>query len=80
MADEKYIGCQDLEKDIMTKCFVSFEGIERESKNRNKLINRTVFSTYSITPWTEFLDTITQKYDFTKINNIYIIGDGGYLD
>lgn len=77
MADEKYIGCQDLEKDIMTKCFVSFEGIERESKNRNKLINRTVFSTYSITPWIEFLDTITQKYDFTKINNIYIIGDGG---
>ena len=77
MADEKYIGCQDLDKDIMTKCFVSFEGIEKESKNRNKLINRTVFSTYSITPWTEFLDVITQKYDFTKINNIYIIGDGG---
>ena len=77
MADEKYLGCQDLDKDIMTKCFVSFEGIKKESKNRNKLINRTVFSTYSVTPWTEFLDTITQKYDFTKINNIYIIGDGG---
>ena len=77
MADEKYIGCQDLDKDIMTKCFVCFEGIEKESKNRNKLVNRTVFSTYSSTPWTEFLDTITQKYDFTKINNIYIIGDGG---
>lgn len=77
MADEKYIGCQDLDKDIMCKCFVSFEGIEKVSKNRNKLINRTVFSTYSNTPWTEFLDTITQKYDFTKINNIYLIGDGG---
>ena len=77
MADEKYLGCQDLDKDIMTKCFVSFEGIKKESKNRNKLINRTVFSTYSVTPWTEFLDTITQKYDFTKINNIYIIGVGG---
>lgn len=77
MADEKYIGCQDLDKDIMSKCFVTFEGIERVSKNRNKLINRTVLSTYSETPWTEYLDTITQKYDFTKVKYIYIMGDGG---
>ena len=40
MADEKYIGAQDIDKDIMVKCFVTFEGIENISKNRRALVNR----------------------------------------
>ena len=38
MADEKYIGAQDIDKDIMVKCFVTFEGIEDISKNRRVAI------------------------------------------
>ena len=51
MADEKYIGAQDIDKDIMVKCFVAFEDVKAVSKNRNKLVNRFVFSTYSSKPW-----------------------------
>lgn len=53
MGDEKYLGCQDLDNDIMTKCMVAFEDIKSVGKNRNKLINRTVYSTYSTHPWEE---------------------------
>lgn len=76
MADEKYLGCQDLDNDIMSKCMISFEGIEKVSKNRNQLINRTVYSTYSQTPWEEFSAILSQKYDFNKIDNIILMGDG----
>lgn len=43
MADEKYIGAQDIEKDIMVKSFVAFENVIDVSKNRRMLVNRTVF-------------------------------------
>ena len=33
MADEKFIGCQDLDNDLMAKCFVVFEGLEKDGKN-----------------------------------------------
>ena len=46
MADEKYIGSQDIEKDILIKSFVAFENVIDVSKNRRKLVNRTVFSHY----------------------------------
>lgn len=77
MGDEKYLGCQDLDNDIMTKCMVAFEDIKSVGKNRNKLINRTVYSTYSTHPWEEFINVLSQKYDFSKINNIILLGDGG---
>lgn len=76
MADEKFIGCQDLDNDIMTKCFVIFEGIEKISRNRNKLVNRMVLSRYSSNPWPNIVDTIAQKYDFQKIKHIVLLGDG----
>lgn len=47
MADEKYIGSQNTDKDIMVKCFVTFEDVQHISKNRNMLTNRFVFSTCS---------------------------------
>lgn len=77
MGDEKFIGCQDLDNDIMAKCFVSFEGVEKIGKNRNKLINRTIYSTYSKVPWDEFINILVQKYDFSKIKNIFLISDAG---
>ena len=47
MADEKYIGSQNTDKDIMVKCFVTFEDIKDICKNRRQLVNRSVFSCYS---------------------------------
>ena len=76
MADEKYIGAQDIDKDIMVKCFVTFEDVNSISKNRNILINRFVFSTYSSKPWISFMDLIALRYDFSKIKNICLLGDG----
>lgn len=76
MADEKYIGAQDIDKDIMVKCFVTFEDIKAVSKNRNKLVNRFVFSTYSSKPWISFMDLIAMRYDFSKIKEICLLGDG----
>ena len=35
MSDEKFIGCQDQDNDIMIKSFVVFEGVEHVSKGRN---------------------------------------------
>ena len=77
MADEKYIGSQNTDKDIMVKCFVTFEDVQHISKNRNMLTNRFVFSTCSKKPWKVFMDKIAMRYDFTKIKNIALIGDGG---
>lgn len=76
MADEKYIGCQNLENNLMIKSFVTFEGIEQVSKHRRKLLNRSVFSCNAPSAWSHFMDFITKKYDFSKIKNIYLFGDG----
>ena len=76
MADEKYIGAQDIDKDIMVKCFVAFDDVKHISKSRNALSNRFVFSSYSNKPWKEFLDLIAIRYDFSKLNHICLIGDG----
>lgn len=76
MADEKYIGAQDIDKDIMVKSFVAFEDVIDVSKNRRKLVNRTVFSHYGDKPWISFMDFIAMKYNFDKIKNICLLGDG----
>lgn len=76
MADEKYIGSQDIKKDIMVKSFVAFEDVKEVSKNRRMLVNRTVFSHYGDKPWKAFMDFIAKKYDFDKINTICLLGDG----
>ena len=74
MADEKYIGAQNINKDIMVKCFVTFEDI---CKNGRQLVNRSVFSCYSSKAWPKFMDFIAMKYDFSKIKNICLLADGG---
>lgn len=78
MADEKFIGAQDNNKNkIMVKNFVAFEDIKNIGKNRRQLVNRTTFSYFGKNAWSHFLDFITKKYDFSKINNICLLGDGG---
>ena len=63
MADEKYIGAQDIDKDIMVKSFVAFEDVKNVGKNRRSLVNRFVFSCYDTHAWPLFLDAITKRYD-----------------
>ena len=77
MADEKYIGAQDQENDIMVKCFVTFESIKQVGKNRRALVNRYVFSTTGKNAWSKFMDHIAKRYDFSKIRHIYLLADGG---
>ena len=77
MADEKYIGAQNISKDIMIKCFVTFEDIKDISKNRRQLVNRSVFSCCTSKAWPNFMDFIAMKYDFSKIRNICLLADGG---
>ena len=76
MADEKFIGAQDIKKNIMLKSFVAFEDVKNISKNRRQLINRSVFSHYGNGAWPAFMDFISQKYNFDYINNICLLGDG----
>lgn len=77
MGDEKYIGCQDLDGDIMAKAFVVFEGVKEISKGRRALINRHLFTCYSNHPWEELLDRLIEIYDYNQINEIYVLSDGG---
>lgn len=76
MADEKFIGCQDKENDIMIKSFVVFEGVNKVSKNRNELINKTVINIISPKPWIEFTDILFDIYDSQKVEKIYLLSDG----
>ena len=77
MADEKYIGAQGIDKDIMVKCFVTFEDVKSVGLGRRALMNRTVFSCYDSNAWPKFMDFIAKRYDFSKIKNIRLLGDGG---
>lgn len=77
MGDEKFIGCQDKENDIMIKSFVIFEGVEHVSKGRNRLVNKTVINMISSQPWVELTDILFKIYDSQKVKKIYFISDGG---
>lgn len=77
MADEKFLGCQDLENDIMCKACVIFEGVIKVSKSRNKLLNRLSISMTGNNPWEYFLNTLNGVYDLDKVEKIYLLGDGG---
>ena len=72
MADEKFIGCQDLDNDLMAKCFVIFEGIEKDGKHRNKLVNRMVISKYSSNEITLGKFIICSGYLLIAFFNIFL--------
>lgn len=81
MVDEKWIHQQDKDnpnnkKWIMTKCFVTFTGIERKGK-RSRLIGKHTFITTSSTPWKDFTNEIHQIYNFEKIETINLLSDAG---
>ncbi len=77
MADEKYIGAQGKDGDIMAKAFVVFEGVKQVSKGRRALINRHVFTCCSSKPWEELLDRLIEIYNYDEIKNFYVLSDGG---
>ncbi len=77
MADEKYIGAQRKDGDIMAKSFVVFEGVKQVSKGRRALINRHVFTCCSSKPWEELLDRLIEIYNYDEIKNFYVLSDGG---
>ena len=84
MADEKWIHEQIKNNDetekkkhyIMSKAFVCFTGIKNIKKKR-KLENRFVFMTSSSRAWDDFLNCVSQVYDFEKLNKIVFLSDGG---
>lgn len=85
MADEKWIHEQiynrpledlDKHKFIMSKEFVCFSGIEQKGKRRT-LKDRFIFITSSTSTWNDFLDIVTQIYDFEKLNKIVFLSDAG---
>lgn len=84
MADEKWIHEQiklNREKEhkkyyLMSKQFVCFTGIKNIGKQR-RLVNRFIFMTASSNPWDEFLDGISQIYDFEKLEKIVFLSDAG---
>lgn len=77
MADEKYIGAQGKDGDIMGKAFVTFEEVKQVSKGRRALINRHVLTCYSSKPWEELLDRLIEIYDYDEIEDFYVLSDGG---
>lgn len=77
MADEKYIGAQGKDGDIMAKAFVVFEGVKQVSTGRRALINRHVFTCCSSKPWEELLDRLIEIYSYDEIENFYVLSDGG---
>ncbi len=84
MGDEKWIHemiKDSTEKDdtkhyIMSKCFVVFSGIE-QTKKRKILKDKFVFITSSKNPWDSFINTVSEVYDFSKINKIVFLSDAG---
>ena len=81
MVDEKWIHEQDKsrpnkKKWIMSKCFVTFTGISRKGK-RCRLIGRHVFITSSNHPWKDFINEISNIYNFENLNTINLLSDAG---
>lgn len=77
-ADEDHVAMQDGSNKQMKLVYVH-EGIKREGKNRNALINPRYFTgLYSNSEqlWLEVADYIYKYYDTDKIEKVYLSGDG----
>ena len=75
LLDEKFIGCQDRENRIMSKVCLIYEGIE--IGKRNKLLNKTYFSSTSKDFKYDLITYISEIYDLSSIKTMYCMGDGG---
>jgi len=81
MADEKYIPSQNNDKKAhMVKAAQIFEDkVLTNQKGRYKLINKHLYLHYENNKddfWDNVFDIIDTKYEFKKINTIYLMGDG----
>lgn len=76
MADEKFISTQNNNnEDVMIKEIVVFDG--RITKNkRTSLKNKRIFASVKNSCLEECLDYLHYAYDFDKVKNIYLMGDG----
>lgn len=75
LLDEKFIGCQDKDKKIMSKVCLIYEDIIKSK--RNKLVNKTYFSSSNNEFKYDLLTYIDEIYDIDKIKEIYFMSDGG---
>lgn len=75
LLDEKYIGCQDLGKKIMSKVCLIYENIIKS--NRNKLVNKTYLSSSSNEFKYDLLTYLDEIYDLDSLKEIYFMSDGG---
>ena len=75
LLDEKYIGCQDLGKKIMSKVCLIYEDVVKS--NRNKLLNKTYLSSSSNEFKYDLLTYLDEIYDLDSLKEIYFMSDGG---
>ncbi len=79
-ADEDHVSLQkSLKNNVINKLIYVHEGKITESKGRKFLLNKKIFASNLKSPedmWIEVYDYIYSTYDTTKIENIFILGDG----
>jgi hypothetical protein len=79
-ADEDHVSLQKSDKkNVQNKIIYVHEGKIQESKNRKFLHNKHVFASNLKTPedmWIEVYNYIYTNYDVTKIEKLFILGDG----
>ena len=77
-ADEDHVALQT-GKNSQVPIVTVYEGLRRESKNRNRCINSWNFSEYGLSNqsfWECVEDYIEEHYEVDKIERIYVHGDG----
>jgi hypothetical protein len=79
-ADEDHVSLQkDSKNNVINKLIYVHEGKIQETKSRNFLHCKHVFSSNLKSPedmWINVYDYIYSKYDITKLEKIFILGDG----
>lgn len=77
-ADEDHVALQN-GKNVMAPLIMVHEGTEKVSRGRARCINKRYFGHYGIsteTLWEQVFDWVYRAYEYEKIENIYIHGDG----
>ena len=79
-ADEDHLSLQKTNKNnLINKLIYVHEGKVRENRTRKFLLNKHVFASNLKSPedmWIEVYDYIYSTYDVTKLEKIFILGDG----
>ena len=75
LLDEKFIGCQDLDKKMMSKVCMTYAALEKG--NRNALSGRYHFTSCSETFRYDLLTRIDEVYDLDEVKTFYFMSDGG---